>query len=153
MMIRRTVFDSLGGILFYDDFKSHYEETDFCHRVWLSGSEVWFVPTPPIEHLCGATSSKLDNARVWRQYLGNIFFSYLANFSVLGYVRILLPFTLAYFVYMAKNLLQGRWRHFVAATKVPHDLWKRRANISAARRRVQGSRTLSDAEFLSKILV
>ena len=153
MMIRRAVLDLLGGVLFYDDFMSYYEEKDFCHRVWLVGAEVWFVPTPPIEHICWVTTAKFDNARVWRQYLGNIFFSYLANFSVSGYVRMLLPFSLAYGAYLAKNLLQGRWRHFVAAMKVPCDLWQRRTNIIAARRRVQGSRKLSDAELLSKTLI
>ena len=73
MMIRRSVVETLGGVLFHGHFKSYYEETDFCHRVWLSGSEVWFVPTPPIDHLLGSTSAKFDNASIWRQYIANIF--------------------------------------------------------------------------------
>ena len=152
MMVRKGVLDALGGVLFYDDFKSYYEETDFCHRVWLSGSEVWFVPTQPVEHLCGATSGRMDNAAIWRQYLGNIFFSFLANFSYEGFLRILLPFTVVYAGYLGKCLATGRIRHFCAAACVVRDLWGRRANLKAARRRVQGMRVLSDHAFLARVL-
>ena len=151
MMVRRAILAKLGGILFYDHFKSYYEETDFCHRVWLVGAEVWFVPTPPIDHLLGATSAKFANASIWRQYLANIFFSFLSNFGVVGYLRILLPFTVVYFGYLAKCLLTGRFAHARAALCVPFDLWKRRKSLKVTRRRVQASRVRSDAEFLQAV--
>lgn len=151
MVVRRAILDRLGGVLFYDHFRSYYEETDFCHRVWLVGAEVWFVPTPPINHLLGATSARFKNAAIWRQYLGNIFFSFLANFGAVGKLRILPPFTVVCFGYLAKCLLTGRFAHAFAALCVPFDLWKRRKSLEEARRRVQSSRTLSDAEFLRRV--
>ena len=149
MVVRKSAIGAAGGFLFYDDFKSYYEETDFCHRVWLSGNEVWFVPTPPIDHLLGMTSSKFKNAAIWRQYLGNIFFSYLVNFGWCGKFRILLPFTFIYLGFLGLNLIRGRFSHFAAALKVPFDVIGRRREIRRARKVVNGFRTISDRKFLS----
>ena len=148
MMVRRSAIDAAGGFLFYDDFKSYYEETDFCHRVWLSGNEVWFVPTPPIDHLLGTTSSRFANAAIWRQYLGNIFFSYLVNFGWYGKFRILLPFTFVYLGFLGLNLVKCRFAHLLAALKVPFDIFHRRHDIRRARRTVKGFRILSDHKLL-----
>ena len=82
LMFKRKVLESVGGFLFYDHFKSYYEETDFCHRAKNAGWESWFVPTPPIEHLCGATSSRMKKSDVWIQYIANILFSFKKNFGV-----------------------------------------------------------------------
>ena len=51
----------------HDRFHSYYEETDFCHRVWLGGGEVWYVPTPPIDHVTSATFSKIPRPQVLRR--------------------------------------------------------------------------------------
>ena len=152
MMVRKSAIQAAGGFLFYDHFMSYYEETDFCHRVWLSGSEVWFVPTPPIDHLMGMTSSKFDNAAIWRQYLGNIFFSYLANFRLYGMIRVLLPFVGVYLGFLVVNLLKGRLSLFSAALKVPCDVFRRRHDIRRARKAVDGFRAISDRELLSVVM-
>ncbi len=47
-----------GGFLFKDEFYAYYEETDFCHRIWLSGHEVWYVPSPIVGHAHTATFKK-----------------------------------------------------------------------------------------------
>src|SRR5579859_7798728 len=49
LMFRRELVSRAGGFLFDDDFFCYYEETDFCHRVWLAGYEVHFVATPAIQ--------------------------------------------------------------------------------------------------------
>lgn len=152
MMVRKSAIQAAGGFLFYDHFMSYYEETDFCHRVWLSGSEVWFVPTPPIDHLMGMTSSKFDNAAIWQQYLGNIFFSYLANFQLYGMIRVLLPFAGVYLGFLGVNLLKGRLSLFSAALKVPCDVFRRRHDIRRARKAVDGFRAISDRKLLSIIM-
>src|SRR5574344_1746539 len=59
LMFRRDVPSKAGGFLFNPVFGSYYEETDFCHRIWLYGGEVWFVPSPMIDHLQGMTSSRM----------------------------------------------------------------------------------------------
>ncbi|MCR5414654.1 MAG: glycosyltransferase family 2 protein [Kiritimatiellae bacterium] len=97
MMIKREALDELG-FLFYDHFWSYYEETDFCHRARNAGWETWFVPTIPIDHLCGATSSKFDNSKVWRRYFRNILFSFWKNFGFFGRVFTLPSFACAAFI-------------------------------------------------------
>ena len=83
MMFRRAVLDDVG-FLFYDHFWSYYEETDFCHRARNAGWETWFVPTLPIDHLCGVTSSRFDTKIVWRRYFRNILYSFWGNFGLFG---------------------------------------------------------------------
>ncbi len=152
MMIRKAVVAETGGTLFHAHFKSYYEETDFCHRVWLAGREVWFVPTPPIDHLLGATSSRFDNAAIWRQYVANIFFSFSANFSLEGKARILVPFCLVYLAFTLLCLAKGRFRLFLAMLQVPLVNFKRRKKLRDAKAAVKLCRKLPDREILRRVM-
>jgi GT2 family glycosyltransferase len=98
MMFKREVLNDLG-FLFYDHFISYYEETDFCHRAYNAGWETWFVPTPPIDHICGATSCKFDTKIIWRQYIRNIIFSFCKNFSFFSLILRLPCFAAAAFIH------------------------------------------------------
>lgn len=98
MMFRRETVAKAGGFLFYDHFRSYYEETDFCHRARNAGVETWFVPTPPVRHLCGATSSRFPRSEVWAQYFSNIFYSFWHNFGWSGRLFTLPVFAVAAFV-------------------------------------------------------
>ena len=97
MMFKRAVLDDVG-FLFYDHFWSYYEETDFCHRVRNAGWETWFVPTLPIDHLCGVTSGRFDIKIVWRRYFRNILYSFWRNFGLFGKFFTLPCFACAAFV-------------------------------------------------------
>lgn len=81
LMFRKKIVNDVGGFLFYDHFFNYYEETDFCHRVNNAGWECWFVPTLPIDHLCGQSSSRLRRDDVWVQYIANILYSFCRNFG------------------------------------------------------------------------
>lgn len=104
LMFKRAVLADVG-FLFYDHFKSYYEETDFCHRARLAGWETWFVPTPPIDHLCGRTSSRFSTEAIFAQYFRNILFSFHHNFGFWGHVFTIPCFTLAAFVRAPRALL------------------------------------------------
>ena len=97
MMFKRAVLDDLG-FLFHDHFRSYYEETDFCHRARNAGWQTWFVPTPPIDHLCGATSSRFDDREIWRRYFRNILYSFWKNFGLFGRIFTLPCFAAAAFI-------------------------------------------------------
>ncbi len=114
LMFKRKVLDDLG-FLFYDHFWSYYEETDFCHRARNVGWETWFVPTLPIDHICGATSSRFDGNLVWRRYFRNIIYSFYRNYRFFGRVFTLPCFVCAAFVRSPSalcgaisDLIQGR---------------------------------------------
>ncbi|MBW3609647.1 MAG: zinc-dependent metalloprotease, partial [Actinobacteria bacterium] len=53
VLIRRSAFEEVGG--FDPSFFLYGEDLDLCHRARTAGYEVWFVATPPIVHLGGAT--------------------------------------------------------------------------------------------------
>ena len=94
LLFRRAVLQDTG-FLFYDHFKSYYEETDFCHRARNAGWETWFVPTPPIDHLGGRTTAKFDGEEIWAQYVRNILYSFWKNFGFFGRVFTLPAFACA----------------------------------------------------------
>jgi GT2 family glycosyltransferase len=97
MMFKRAVLEDVG-FLFYDHFWSYYEETDFCHRAKNAGWEAYFVPTPPIDHLCGATSTRFDNKTIWRRYFRNIIYSFWKNYGLFGRTFTLPIFICAAFI-------------------------------------------------------
>lgn len=106
LLFRRTVLRDTG-FLFYDHFWSYYEETDFCHRARNAGWETWFVPTPPIDHLCGQTVGKFRNEDVWAQYFRNIIFSFWTNFGFFGRVFTLPCFLCAAMVRSPKATIRA----------------------------------------------
>jgi GT2 family glycosyltransferase len=94
LMFRRELVERVGGFLFDEEFFCYFEESDLCHRAWLAGWEVHFVPSPPIQHLMGATSGSPQADFVLRHYLRNMAFTLLSNLSWTSRWRIL-PFFFA----------------------------------------------------------
>lgn len=58
LCIRRDLALALGGL--DEGFFMFYEDLDLCARVREAGYEVWFVATPPIVHLGGATRKRIE---------------------------------------------------------------------------------------------
>ena len=106
LMFKRKVLADTS-FLFYDHFKSYYEETDFCHRARLKGWQTWFVPTPPIDHLGGQTVGKIPSQEVWSQYFANIIYSFRKNFGFWGHIFTLPCFIIAAFLHSPKNLIKA----------------------------------------------
>lgn len=105
-MFKRQVVEQTT-FLFYDHFKSYFEETNFCRRAANCGWETRFVPTPPIDHLCGATSTRFDRDEIWIQYFRNIIFSFARNWGRWGRFVMLPLFCCAAFDKSPRNLVQG----------------------------------------------
>ena len=58
LAIRRNLALELGG--FDEEMFMFYEDLDLCARAREAGADVWFVATPPIIHLGGATRSRVE---------------------------------------------------------------------------------------------
>jgi N-acetylglucosaminyl-diphospho-decaprenol L-rhamnosyltransferase len=54
MMVRREVFDRIGGL--DETFFLYFEETEFCHRAKSAGFEVWYVPASRVVHIAGQST-------------------------------------------------------------------------------------------------
>jgi len=108
MMFKREVLIDTG-FLFYDHFRSYYEETDFCHRASKFGWETWFVPTIPITHLCGFTSGRFPKREILAQYFRNVLFSFHRNFGIFGHLFTIPCFAIAAFVKSPSSLIRALW--------------------------------------------
>lgn len=90
LLFRRELVSQIGGFLFDDRFFCYYEESDFCHRAWLAGFEVHFVPSPPVQHLMGVTGARfIKSEAIQHYYVRNMLFSLLSNLSIPWVLRIL----------------------------------------------------------------
>ena len=58
MMIRREVFDHIGGL--DEEYFLYYEELDFCQRAVDAGWHCWTVPQSRVVHLCGQSTGIND---------------------------------------------------------------------------------------------
>jgi GT2 family glycosyltransferase len=153
LMFRRELIEKVGGFLFDEQFFCYYEESDFCHRVWLAGYEVHFVPSPPIQHLMGATGDQLLKQDVIQQYyVRNMMFSLLGNLSPASIIRIGSAFFLVLIVQMARFLIKIEWamvRAYFGAFAYNFRHWKR---IKARRQLIRNIRKSSDREIFAKVL-
>ena len=152
-MIRHGVVESTGRTVpFYDFFHSYYEEVDLCHRAWLAGWEVWYVPTPAVEHLHGATFGRYCvREDVLKRFYRNIRFSFATCFGTRGCMTIRPVFELCCFMQSVLQLLRGRtmaWRGHRWARK---ELKKLRPKIVDARRRIQATRVMSDTALFKTV--
>lgn len=147
MMFRRSILNETGGFLFRSHFWCYYEEVDFCHRVWLSGNEVWYVKTIPIDHLCGATSCQFRHAEIMARYLKNILFSLSVNLSFWSRLM-MLPICKALLVgHSCLHLLKCHIDVFKGDWKALIHTHNERLRIIAARRQVARMRKVSDREI------
>ncbi len=87
MMVPRKAIEEVG--LFDPDFWCYFEETDFCHRLWLAGYQCWYYPKTFIYHYMGGTSSKKPSSFIQFHSFKNRLCSYLKNLSPWEMVKIL----------------------------------------------------------------
>ena len=150
-MVRRAVVESTGR-LFYDFFHTYYEEVDFCHRAWLTGWEVWYVPTPVVDHAHGATMSKFYTREdVLRKFYRNIRFSFETCFGWRGRITIRPLFEIGCFVQSLLQLLRGKGVAWRAHRWAKQELKKLKPQVDEARMHVQSTRVVTDAELFKTI--
>ena len=152
MIFRQSVLPAVGGFLFHDHFKSYYEETDFCHRVWLSGNEVWFVPTEPIEHLCGATMSLFPRREMMRQFIRNSWFSLRACLGPWRRFRLLSAYMFVMAGHGVLHLLRGDWRTACDDFGLYATLFTDCAGVRETRRRLAPLRRRSDRDLFRRVV-
>ncbi len=149
MMIRRKVIDNIG--LFDDDFWTYYEETDFCHRIWLTGGECWYWPKAVMYHAGGGTSIHMENSFLQFHNFKNKLLSFLKNFEWITLVRVLPIYVILNILLSMYWLLGGKWKHFFSIYKAM--MWNVLNIGSTLRKRktVQSLRVKSDREIFAKV--
>jgi len=87
MMFKRKVINKTG--LFDDAYFAYFEESDFCHRVWLAGYSVKYFPAAAVDHWIGATSNRIDSSFIQFHAYKNRIRSYLKNLGTAELIKIL----------------------------------------------------------------
>ena len=152
MMFRRSLIKDVGGFLFRSHFWCYYEETDFCHRTWLSGNEVWYVKTIPIDHLCGATSNRFKHSEIMARHLKNLLFSLGSNLSFWSRLRILPVCKTLLLGHSLFHLLKGHIDVFKSDWAALLKSRCEKARIIVARRQAKRMRRVSDREMFKAVL-
>ena len=145
VMVRREIIEKVG--LFDEDFWCYYEETDFCHRVWLSGYECWYYPMAVCHHANGGTSGRFNNEQIQFHNFKNKQLSFLKNFEAKTLVVILPVFFFMNILLSLVWILQGKFKHFLSTYKAL--IWniKNIKETLKKRKIVQELRVKSDKEI------
>ena len=152
LMFRRDLLGRVVGGLFHDSFFNNYEETDFCHRVWLAGKEVHFVPTPPVDHLYNATIRKLPRGDVRARELSNAMFSLHSLLGAYGRWTLLPKFYAYRFLMFLRCVCTFNGKDAKVYLDAVRMTWRRRVEIAAVRREVQAKRVISDRELFKRVM-
>jgi hypothetical protein len=141
----------LGG--FDEDFVCYVEETDLCHRIWLSGKRILYEPKSVMYHYGGGdmhvmTKDELTTFRAFR----NRMYSFLKNFSFIELLR-LVPLHIAICeIFIFYTLLSGKWKKALYAQVGVFAWIYNLPEILVKRRHIQKDiRKISDKELLKKI--
>ena len=71
----------VNGVIFDPSYFSYFEETDLCHRIWLTGKTIQYAPKSIVYHTMGGTSTSMNNAYIQFHSYKNRIHSYLKNFE------------------------------------------------------------------------
>src|SRR3989338_4958404 len=150
MLVRRSIIKKVG--LFDKDFYAYLEETDFCHRVWLAGYRVAYLPQAVVYHKGSETVRTLDKSIALYHPYKNRLCAYLKNLNLLNLIRII---PILIFMYQLITLYYLSRRKFIEAFYIQKALCWNIAflpRILAKRRRIQLSiRKVPDYKFMDKV--
>ncbi|GIW61551.1 MAG: hypothetical protein KatS3mg089_0403 [Patescibacteria group bacterium] len=151
MLIRKDLINKIG--LFDDDFWCYYEETDFCHRVWMAGYECWYYPKAVMYHAMGGTTLRFKNDYIQFHNFKNKLLSFLKNFELKSLIYIIPTFLVLNIILSFLWLFQGKIKHFLALYKA---IWWNLTHLKTTlkkRQKIQSFRICSDKEIFIKTRV
>lgn len=81
MMFRRDILRAveMDNCILDPAYFAYFEETDLCHRIWLTGNRIVYAPKSVIFHKMGGTSTGMNNAFIQYHSFKNRIRTYLKN--------------------------------------------------------------------------
>lgn len=150
MMARSAVIKTVG--LFDEEYFAYFEESDFCHRVWLAGYTIRYAPQSVIYHKIGGTTNAMRNSFIQFHSFKNRINTYIKNLGILELIQILPIHILLCEVAAFGFLFLRKPGHFIAVNKAI--IWNitNLSNTLIKRRYVQTKiRKKSDKEIMKFI--
>lgn len=148
-MIKREVIEAIG--LFSDSYWNYYEETDFCHRAWLAGYEVWYSPKATCHHSNGGTSLGFKNDFIQYHNFKNKLSSFLTNFEIRTLLVVLPMFLVVNLVLSMVWLVTGKYKHSISLFKGLFWNISNLGKIIDLRKKTQSLRKRTDKGFLKHL--
>lgn len=149
-LARKSIIDKLG--LFDTDYFAYFEETDFCHRVWLSGFKVMIYTKALIYHKGAKTAQKLPSSFIQYHSFKNRLYTYLKNFDVSSIIKIFIPHLLICEISSVLYLLVRRPGYAWAIQKAIFWNITNLKKLLRDRSKVQAEvRKVKDADFIPKL--
>lgn len=151
LFTRRKEYLKFGGL--DEDFICYVEESDFCHRMWLAGYKVLYLPKSYIYHWGGGDMSVMERSEttIYRSFR-NRFYSYFKNLSLIELIKLLPVHIIFCEAMIFSAFIRGIIRYGLAAQL--GTLWWifHLPRILKKRRYVQNKiRKVADHEFLPLI--
>ncbi|HBB76911.1 MAG: hypothetical protein A3J18_02465 [Candidatus Levybacteria bacterium RIFCSPLOWO2_02_FULL_40_18] len=149
-LANRKLVNKLG--LFDPEYFAYFEETDFSHRVWLSGHKVKIYTKAVIYHKGAKTAQKLPSSFIQYHSFKNRLFTYLKNFGLVNIYKIFVPHLFICEVSSVLYLAMRRPGYTLAIQKAI--LWNiiKVGKLLRERRKVQEEiRKVRDADFIPKL--
>lgn len=81
---------AIHDAIFDPTYFAYFEESDLCHRIWLTGKKLVYAPKSVIYHKMGGTSGGMDNAFIQYHSFKNRIRTYLKNLGT-GSLMAMLP--------------------------------------------------------------
>lgn len=157
-LLRKKALDqvALPEGCFDESFFAYFEETDVCHRLWLSGWSVRFCPNSVVRHVMGATSTKLDSAFVQYHSFKNRINTYLTHLPIWLMFRVVFTHIVMAEVFSNYNLFfKGKSGRKIWLAVHRAYFWNV-ANIKTTlkkRKLVRGSMLKVDESFIYSFLI
>lgn len=108
LLFKKEVLEKTG--LFDKDYFAYFEETDLCHRIWLAGYKVIYIPDTKVYHKGAGTSKKIARAYIQFHSFKNRLMTYLKNLSAVNLIQVLPLTLLVYQAIFILFLLTGKFR-------------------------------------------
>lgn len=149
MLFKKSVLEKIG--VFDKDYFAYFEETDLCHRVWLSGYTIMYTPSSVIYHEGGQTSKKLQSTFVQFHSYKNRIYTYAKNFELFTLFKILPMHLFLCEVVSCLYIVTGK---FSLAWAIQRSLWwniSHLKKIGRERNRIKKLRKVCDEQYLLQI--
>lgn len=146
MLFRRDVLEKTG--VFDPAYFAYFEETDLCHRVWLTGKSIWYESGSTIYHKGGVTSTRFPSSYIQFHSYKNRMYTYLKNFEIRTLCTVVPLHTAMCAVIIGVYILTGKPMLGWAILKA--FLWNisQLGRLRIDRRRIATLRKKTDTEYL-----
>lgn len=155
MMYRRDVLKEveIQNCIFDPTYFAYFEESDLCHRVWLTGKRIVYAPRSVVYHKMGGTSTGMNNAFIQYHSFKNRIRTYAKNLEWENLIK-LMPVHLAMCEFFSlTSLFCG---NAALSWAIQRAFWWNIRNISSTlqdRAYIQSTiRKVSDKEIFSQVM-